>query len=61
MSRFVFYFRVAPIRYFRGGRDGAAAMRMERCYLWIVAEAFSDRLKFRSIVKGGVTKEWQPL
>ena len=24
-----------------GGRDGAAAM-MERCYLWIVAEAFSD-------------------
>ena len=32
-------------------------MRMERCYLWIVAEAFSDRLKFKSIVKGGVTKE----
>ena len=25
-----------------GGRDGAAAMRMERGYLWIVAEAFSD-------------------
>ena len=39
-----------------GGRDGAAAMKMELCAAWIVSEAFGDRLKFISTVKGGVTK-----